>query len=550
MMGDPRAASLQSATSEDGPLCGLVDVFDFPLNPPEGDGVARGGGDYGIYRGRYEKYHAGEDWWMTPWRSTLGTPVHSVGHGRVTYAAPLGWGRDQGVDIVQHTFTDGRHMLSFYGHLDPDSVILSRGDCVRRGEQVGKIGRPTTGPHLHFEIRTHMPDEPGTGYWWQDPTLDGWKPPSVTIWRERMSASPGVEWLRPAAYQGSAGIGLNGRHTFVVLEEHQVVGLNVSDGSNRWSLTPEDRIEEAMLDEVQPLLYVADQLGRVEAFHLPEDPGEDSNSASDIELASAWKLDLDVVGRPEMIPLPHGGLVLVVWDNMIGLSSSGGVLWQVEEFDRTLDWAHAGGRVILSTVGGDHSLWTIDDSGPLPWEGLSSGRLAGHGDDAFLYNDSGLFRLDPADGSSELLSDWPQDRLRAGDVLAMPDGQVLLAHASRSDRRLILFDEQGAMLWQRALPDTTTGTPSLLMASGQPYLVIREHSGISQTVSVFAIDTEAITLTRLFDGGTRTPVPRYDSVHPVGGERLLINIGGGHLVALDLNTAAESVASAIRWLPQ
>jgi len=162
--GDPRAVSLHTTASADGPLCGLVDVFDFPLNPPEGDGVARGGGDFGIYRGRYEKYHAGEDWWMSPWRSSFGSPVYSIGHGRVTYAAPNGWGRDQGIVIVRHSFADGRQVLSFYGHLDPDSVILINGDCVTRGERVGAIGRPTTGPHLHFEIRTHMPDEPGTGY--------------------------------------------------------------------------------------------------------------------------------------------------------------------------------------------------------------------------------------------------------------------------------------------------------------------------------------------------------------------------------------------------
>ncbi|HSG18603.1 MAG TPA: M23 family metallopeptidase, partial [Anaerolineae bacterium] len=116
--GNPRAVSLQESTSQDGPLCGLVDLFDFPLNPPEGDGVARGGGDFGMYRGRYEKYHAGEDWWMSPWRASFGSPVYSIGHGRVTYAAPNGWGRDQGVVIVRHTFADGRQVLSFYGHLE------------------------------------------------------------------------------------------------------------------------------------------------------------------------------------------------------------------------------------------------------------------------------------------------------------------------------------------------------------------------------------------------------------------------------------------------
>ncbi|UCG23929.1 MAG: M23 family metallopeptidase [Chloroflexota bacterium] len=538
--GDPRAVSLHEASSQEGPLCGLVDVFDFPLNPPEGDGVARGGSDYGIYRGRYDKYHAGEDWWINPWRLSFGSPVYSIGHGRVTYAAPNGWGRDQGVVIVRHSFADGRQILSFYGHLDPDSVILTNGECVRRGEKVGTIGRPTTGPHLHFEIRTHMPDEPGTGYWWQDPTLAGWKPPSATIWQERMSASPGVEWLRPAANQGSVGIGVQDGHTFVLLEDAKVVGLDVTNGENRWTLESGEYIDVAMLDAVRPLMYLADRAGQVEAFRLPGPPSKNQDSMAEGELESVWKVDLDVVGVPVLIPLPDGGLIVVVRDKMAALSDRGRLQWRVEDFDRLLDWATVDDKLVISTLGSDSALWSIDNSGPRRWEGLSGGLLADQDHEALLFNGGGLFRLNPADGSHELFSEWPQAKSRAGDVLALQDGHILMVHVSWPERRLILFDADGTITWQRSLPRAIAGTPSLLMVEDRPYLVVQEDS----IISVFAVDTEAVALTRLFKGGTRTPIERYDSVHAARDQRLLINIGGGHLVALDLGSAAESIMSA------
>ncbi|HZY45078.1 MAG TPA: M23 family metallopeptidase, partial [Anaerolineae bacterium] len=64
------------------------------------------------------------------------------------------------VVIVRHVFNDGRTILSFYGHLDPPSVVLNVGDCVERGQQVGEIGKPRGRPHLHFEIRHHLPARP------------------------------------------------------------------------------------------------------------------------------------------------------------------------------------------------------------------------------------------------------------------------------------------------------------------------------------------------------------------------------------------------------
>ena len=122
--GDPRTVILAEPQPQDNALCGIVDTLDFPLDPPEALTVSYGGQGFGRFRSRYDQYHAGEDWQLLRGRANLGVPVYAIGHGRVTYAHPNGWGRDKGVIIIRHTFADGSTVLSFYGHMEPDSVTL------------------------------------------------------------------------------------------------------------------------------------------------------------------------------------------------------------------------------------------------------------------------------------------------------------------------------------------------------------------------------------------------------------------------------------------
>ncbi|MEC4019378.1 transglycosylase family protein [Streptomyces sp. H27-D2] len=81
-----------------------------------------------------------------------GTSVKAVGAGRVVSA---GWAGAYGYEVViRHT--DGKY--SQYGHLSQLSV--RSGQQVNAGQQIGRSGTTgnSTGPHLHFEIRT------GPGY--------------------------------------------------------------------------------------------------------------------------------------------------------------------------------------------------------------------------------------------------------------------------------------------------------------------------------------------------------------------------------------------------
>ncbi|MFC9606236.1 LysM peptidoglycan-binding domain-containing M23 family metallopeptidase [Streptomyces niveus] len=88
-------------------------------------------------------YHTGVDF-----AAASGTTVKAVGPGTVVSA---GWSGSYGNEVViKHD--DGQY--SQYAHLS--SLAVSAGQTVAGGDQIGLSGSTgnSTGPHLHFEIRT------------------------------------------------------------------------------------------------------------------------------------------------------------------------------------------------------------------------------------------------------------------------------------------------------------------------------------------------------------------------------------------------------------
>lgn len=536
--GSPRQVLLSAPVPQSGAPCGLVDTLDFPIDPPNADKVTVGGRDFGVYRARYEGYHAGEDWRGPSGQSTLGTPVHSIGHGTVTYAAPLGWGADQGVLIVRHVFPDGSTILSFYGHLDPPSVVLKAGDCVARGDQVGQIGRPRTSPHLHFEIRNHTPLAPGPGYWSTDPTLAGWEPPSQYIWNYRIASSPGVLWTHPFSTQRTQGLGLLGRDTFVAIEDDQLLGTSVLDGSLHWSHPISLTVTSAILDANRSAIYAADILGRVKAFQSAEfQDGE--------TLTSTWEIKLDAIGYVTLMPLPGGGLVASFREQMFGLSSVGEVLWQRDSIARAFDWVFFEDRLVFSTLGQNNSIWMVDESGPVTWNTPASGHLAVADGHIWIYGQDGVYRLNPKTHSTDLLYALPTALLRWSDMVTLPDGGLLLAHSDAHDRRLIALNADGSLRWERSYADVAQGYQQhLLVLDGYPYFVSQYSAASAHEISIFAIDLSSAKLTQIFTAGSRNPIPENTRVFAAGEGRILINVEGVGLTALDPQAAFEVVLQA------
>lgn len=533
--GDPAALRDLVAQPDGAAGCARVDYVDFPLSPPNAES-ARGGGDFGRFRSRYQKFHAGEDWGFS--RSTsFGTPVYSIANGVVTYAQPLGWGVDQGVVILRHQFPDGRTVLSFYGHLDPPSVTLRAGDCVARGGQVGRIGDPRGRPHLHFEIRTHLPDTPGPGYWPSDPTRVGWLAPSPFIWSERLRLAPGVLWARAPAGGPIQPIGPAGDGVLLALEGDQLVGLDLTDGSPRWTLPVSDTLSTAGQDLAGTALYLADQLGGVKAFRPSDSGARDAAS-----LQPAWELDLDGVGRPNLLPLPGGGAALYLGGTLTGLSPDGEVLWRMEVPEAPVDSMPFDGELIFTSGTTEGRLWTVGSRGPEPWPVRLTGRLAAAGERVFLLGVDGLHRLDPDERQAALLYTFPASPFDLGEIVGLPDGGALVARTQALDRRLLRFDARGVLLWERSFAGGITGEPRLASSPEGAFLLAQDGSGSGGEIALYEVDLDTATLRPLFWGGTRSANSREADAWWLD-ERLVIQIGGGHLVAFDPRAAREAIGA-------
>lgn len=551
--GNPLSVAARDPSPQAGAPCGVMDTLDFPLDPPDALNVARGGQDFGVFRNRYDGYHTGEDWWGPGGRrGSFGEPVYSIGHGQVTFAHPYGWGIDQGTVILRHVYPDGREFYSFYGHLDPPSVELLYGQCVRRGEKVGEIGRPRSSPHLHFEIRAHTPMDPGPGYWSHDPTRSGWVSPSQTIWNRRMGTSPGVLWLRPYSEPGIQGAGLwDGAATLLTIANVDLLGLDAASGGVTWRYTfgetelgPDDEIIPPVgahtFDAVEPILYMADRSGRISAVRLP-DPDADE-TAGDPGVIPLWDLQLhDVRGAPHLVPLPSGGVVLMVQRRMIAFTAAGALLWREPFEAQPGEWLTLQDSVLLSASGADEELWQVSADGLQPWPMDRGGHLAQTSDGVFLYDGQAVYKLDTATQEASLFYDLADGLVAQGDLLALTDGGLLLAHMDSGNRRLMALDGKGELRWERAYGDVMDGAPTLLLSGGQPYLFDRHENGSWTNVALYAIDSQTARLTWIFGGGTRDPAANGTFILDGQPGQFIINIGGGSLVAFDADLARQTV---------
>jgi murein DD-endopeptidase MepM/ murein hydrolase activator NlpD len=92
------------------------------------------------------RFHAGIDI-----GAPYGTSVWSADDGVVVYAGyASGYGT---LVVISHGTVGGRDLTTGYAHMS--ALLVSAGQHVSRGQQVGRIGNEgnSTGPHLHFEVR-------------------------------------------------------------------------------------------------------------------------------------------------------------------------------------------------------------------------------------------------------------------------------------------------------------------------------------------------------------------------------------------------------------
>ncbi|NUR68357.1 MAG: M23 family metallopeptidase [Streptomyces sp.] len=101
------------------------------------------GAGYAQVGAHWAHTHSGQDF-VVP----SGTSVRAAHTGTVVTA---GWGGAYGNNIV---IKHGSHLYTQYGHLSKIGVHV--GQKVITGQEIGKSGSTgnSTGPHLHFEVRT------------------------------------------------------------------------------------------------------------------------------------------------------------------------------------------------------------------------------------------------------------------------------------------------------------------------------------------------------------------------------------------------------------
>ncbi len=78
-----------------------------------------------------------------------GTPIRAAAAGRVISA---GWRGAYGVCVV---LDHGSDISTLYGHCQADSLQVSKGQTVARGDVLARCGATgfATSDHLHFEVR-------------------------------------------------------------------------------------------------------------------------------------------------------------------------------------------------------------------------------------------------------------------------------------------------------------------------------------------------------------------------------------------------------------
>ena len=379
-----------------------------------------------------------------------------------------------------------------------------------------------------------MPDEPGPGYWPVDPTEAGWLPPSPFIWNQRMAAMPGALWTRPFSAEGTQYIDQVDGDTLLILEAGQLTGLDRGDGSLRWQQAMTETTS-ALLADSQSLLYATNKMGQLSAYPLLAS----EEATTPLAEEPVWQVQLDGVGSPTLLPLPDDGLVISVRQEVTAVSAEGVVLWQAELAQRPFDWLLTDNQLILMSSGQQGSIYSLTAAGLQAWPISLSGQLAQVGEQIWLYGTEGLYRLDPATMTAEPLYPLPLSRGNLVNMITLPDGGAMIAHRDRYDSRLIAFNPDGSVQWQRSYAELGLGELRLLLHNDQPLLLLQTGSDITTQFKLYAIDMPNSTMHHIFTGGSRTPQPNDNWLVSVNDELLLINVGGGSMVGLDVETAVS-----------
>ncbi len=510
------------ARSQPAASCGVVDSLRFPINSEREQG-----GDFGMFRQKFGGLHTGVDIAFYEY----GSPVYAIANGRVTYADPEGWDTEKGVVIIEHTFPDGSLFYSLYGHMEPigDYFFPGVGQCVRPGDVVGAVGRPTlSAPHLHFEIRDFGPDDGGPGYWDVNPLLAGWEHPLDFLrrWQARLQSVDG----RAPFLSSVSALNPPSVPPIVTAEGGLVLaGANLLEG-----IGPEGDLQWRMelSGTITGLLQLKD--GRVLVRSTPAGSTESTITLlRDGRFTGVWTPALALVGGP--YPLDNGLVAFLTADNALaGYTPEGALVWLTPALgDRINQVVTDGTRVAVSTnprAEGAAPAWrVVDHDGQWHYQVAPANpayaALSPAGD-AFLLDGATLYHIS-AEYIPTPIARLPQAAGRSTALAADSAGNAYVFMALE-EAVLYSYAPDGSPRWSVALPGTHRQPP--LLAAGRGCLFY----ALAADGTLYALDARQGTIlgqTSLYTGGANgQPNARLLSVRPdaeMGGER--VQIGAGFL---------------------
>jgi outer membrane protein assembly factor BamB len=193
--------------------------------------------------------------------------------------------------------------------------------------------------------------------------------------------------------------------------------------------------------------------------------------------------------------------------------------------------------LIFTSSGAEASVWVVNQAKPPVQAARIEGRLVASGDQLFVYNLTGLYRLSPDLRSVTLLYPLPRAYTDLDDAVALPDDGLLLAHVDPADARLIALNADGTLRWQRSYvpairaQSVAQARPRLVTTGNRVYLLLQNNVSTSSITDIFSVGLDDGALTRIFTGGTRNLAQEDVWALAVDGDLVLVNYGGS-VVAL------------------
>jgi hypothetical protein len=129
-------------------------------------------------------------------------------------------------------------------------------------------------------------------------------------------------------------------------------------------------------------------------------------------------------------------------------------------------------------------------------------------------------------------------------MVELADGGLLMATASRQRKELVVLNGDANPRWQRTFSEAIAGLPRLFVLGGRAYALFRDDSGPGTVVRLFTIDMDMGELTHIFSGGTGSRGAGDVSAVALDSDRILVDLAGASIVALDTRLASEAALQA------